>query len=346
MILLTKRTTLRLVAVLVLMVVTFSTYGALWLWEAQRTQRAVLDWITAHRAAGMTILAGPPTVGGFPFRIRIRLDQVSITGIAELPGASVSVPLLTGSIRPWALGHWTIQAPNGIGVGMSDETIALHATYGAANLAFGSAAPNDGTLVDLHLTGIEGHVPDGPVSAAVADLSVALPSRPPSDRTLPSVSMTLSLADASLPKPVGPLGATISTARLQGSIMGVIPPGSPSAALAQWRDAGGTIELNSAAVTWGPLDGTAEGTLALDGDMQPIAALTATIRGYDAILDALAGAGQLKPNEAAFARMGLSIIAQRGPSGKSELKAPIRVQNGQVNLGPARIAKLPRLAWK
>ena len=71
------------------------------------------------------------------------------------------------------------------------------------------------------------------------------------------------------------------------SLFGPLPTGNTNAAVQTWRDAGGTVEIHSFHILWGPLGIDSAGTVALDGEMRPIGALTADITGYGDVIDAL-----------------------------------------------------------
>ncbi|HWK46192.1 MAG TPA: DUF2125 domain-containing protein [Stellaceae bacterium] len=334
----------------IVLVALIAGYTAYWRWAAGMLDTDVANWIEQQRAGGVTITTEAPTTDGFPFSLRISFPKVAVSGVPQLPGATLTAPLLVGTARPWAFRQWAIELPRGGAIAMADGAPGplrdLRTTTAKADLALGASAPTGGTAVTLWLAGLDGQLASGPVSVATVELTVVLPRRPPADHSEPSITLSLDVTKAVLPQPVTPLGVTIDHLGLQGRVMGAIPSGPLAASLGVWRDAGGTVELGSTALKWGPLDAAAEGTMAVDGNLQPIGALTATIRGYTSVLDALISSGQLRQNEANFARMGLALIAQKNASGESELKAPIRVQNSQIYLGPARLVKLPPIAWK
>jgi hypothetical protein len=80
---------------------------------------------------------------------------------------------------------------------------------------------------------------------------------------------------------------------------------------------------------------TSGGTLALDGDLQPEGALTATINGYGEVIDALTQSSQMREGDAPLAKIALGLLAKPGPDGISRVTAPLTLQNGQTFLGPA-----------
>jgi len=112
---------------------------------------------------------------------------------------------------------------------------------------------------------------------------------------------------------VRPLGDTIEAASLQGKFMGALPPGDPPTALAAWRDSGGTLEIQRASLQWGALALELSGTLALDKDMQPIAAIDRTIVDHDALVDAAIAAGMVPAKRAQSDQAGARSPRQARP---------------------------------
>ena len=132
---------------------------------------------------------------------------------------------------------------------------------------------------------------------------------------------------------------------IKGVIEGTISEEPLVTALSAWREAGGKVELRQLAVHWGDVDLAGEGTLTLDANLQPQAAFSGRIRGWGALLDDFVQAGSITPEQANYYRLGLGLLTRTADDGKSELKAPITLQNEQISLGPARIAKIPVITW-
>jgi hypothetical protein len=87
------------------------------------------------------------------------------------------------------------------------------------------------------------------------------------------------------------------------------------------------------------------GTLALDAELQPEGAFSGAVQGYDELLAALAGGGQIRPNDVGLARLALGFLAKPGPGGKPEIATSFTIQNGEMRLGPAKLGRAPRIHW-
>ena len=149
-----------------------------------------------------------------------------------------------------------------------------------------------------------------------------------------------------VPAPPADFGNIIDELAFGVTIKGSVPDGPLAQAVAAWRDAGGTIEVDNLHLQWGGLGVTANGTLALDQGLQPIAAFSGGIEGFGAILNALVAADQMTPEQAALVQIALTTLARPGPDGKPQITAPFTIQNGKMYLGPARLGTAPRIVWE
>jgi len=104
-----------------------------------------------------------------------------------------------------------------------------------------------------------------------------------------------------------------------------------------WRDGGGTIEVRQFRLKWSEVEISAKGSLSLDFRMRPIGALTAQIKGYEKLIDLVIAEGGLRNESAVAARAVLGLLAA---AGGGILSVPVRLQDGQLYLGPANIATL------
>jgi hypothetical protein len=134
-----------------------------------------------------------------------------------------------------------------------------------------------------------------------------------------------------------PFGPTIGRIEVEAQLKGVLDGPSPVEAAAAWRDAGGTLEIRRFVLVWGDLEVETAGTLALDQEMRPIGALTARIRGQEAVIDLAVDEGQMAPGAGTMAKAALGALAA---SSGGVLAVPVRLQDGALYLGPARVARL------
>lgn len=169
------------------------------------------------------------------------------------------------------------------------------------------------------------------------------------DHLKPSAQFAVDIDDVKLPPGSLPeqfRNQLIDLARLRGQVLGPLSPRLDRAAVTAWRDLGGTVEVASLELRWGPLKIVALGTAALDANLQPLAALTATITGFNEAIDALADAGSLDKNEAESAKSLFKLLAKPPLlGGPPEIAVPVTIQNQRLALGPVTLMTLPLIEW-
>jgi len=324
-------------------------YGGFWYWGAGEARRIVEGWAEARRAEGYTVAWRELAVGGFPLALRVTLTG-PVLG-REAAGYEASSTEIAATTRPWAFQEWHIEAQTGAKLGIAASTTRPAVTATAARLEATltpqpevPAAPS-GTIVAF---AGETLLVEGGARFSIERFSgtTLLPRNAKVDHLVTWTSAALEARGIGLPVEIVPLGKSIDTLAASLAVKGAIPGGERRAALAAWREDGGTVELESLGLAWGPLGLAGKGTLALDAGLQPEGAFTATIRGYNAILDALVGGGALKPGDASVAKIALGLLAKPGADGMPEITAPVTLQNQQLFLGPARLARVPRIQWE
>jgi hypothetical protein len=342
----------RKILILAALLAVAASYAFYWYSVAELVRRGILDWSTARRAEGFTVGWDRYDVSGFPFALRVTIDQPVFGQSGIEPGYAAQAPLLVGEARPWALDHWHVTAARGARLAIQPGPARPAITVTAGSLAgtvqpgqVDGAANHPGTAVALSADNIA-IAGQAQLAIAHAEAQTAIPAHAVASHIETWVTANLSLAGVTLPQAVPPLGDTIDHLAAAVAVKGTIPGGPHRQALAAWRDDGGTLEIGSFDLGCGNLQLGAKGTLALDAGLQPIGALTALIRGYNEIIDALVTAGGLRAGDAALAKVALGLLAKEGPDGGYEISAPLTLQNGHAFLGPARLARLPNFTWE
>jgi hypothetical protein len=342
----------RKLLILVALALVAASYAFYWYSVAELVRGGILDWSAARRAEGFTVGWDRYAVSGFPFLLRVTIEQPVFGQTGIEPGYTAQAPLLIGEARPWTLDRWHVAAASGarlaIEPGPARPAIAVtaNALTGTIQPAEGGdAASRPGTAVALSADGVAVAGPT-PLAIAHAGAQTTIPARAVASHLDTWLSASVSLARVTLPQAVQPLGDTIDRLAAAVAVKGTIPGGPRRQALAAWRDDGGTLEITSLDLAWRTLQLGAKGTLALDAALQPIGAFTALIRGYNDVIDALVIAGSVRAGDAALAKLALGLLAKEGPDGTNEISAPLTLQSGYAFLGPARLARLPNFTWE
>ena len=184
------------------------------------------------------------------------------------------------------------------------------------------------------------------LSAGRADLWLVLPARAPETHRDSNIALAADLHDVKLPQAPNPFRNLLDELALGVTVKGSIPSGPPRQAATGWRDEGGAAEIDNLTLRWGTLAVSGSGTLALDGDLQPMGAFSGAVEGYDELMNALVAAGRMKASDARLARIGLAMLAKAGPSGRPAITASFTIQNGDMFLGPAKLGPAPKIPWE
>lgn len=324
-------------------------YTAYWFVAANELRAGIESWAAARRAEGWVVAYREPEIGGYPLALRAALASPRLARPGGLGAWVWRGPTLIMTARPWRLDGATIEAP------------------GRHRIAFATAHGRRAFEVDARAArfDVEGGG-DGRVRAAAMEAGglVLRPVAPPAPQTTaatatarwrapatgaasPATTVAITLARVKLPAEARPpLGREIASVVAEISLLGPLHGARPAAALARWRQAGGTLEVARLGFVWGGVAFDGDGTAALDARLQPIAAMTARIRGYRAMVDALAAAGHVKGADTFVAKLALGMMARATPGGDDRITVPLTIQDRQLSIGPLKLMRLPAIEWQ
>ncbi len=321
-----------------------------WFTLASNMRTETLAWIEAQRAAGFTVSYTKFELSGFPFKLVATIDEPGL-GWPDTRAPWVwQGKHLTMQARPWTpwrlrlalAGAQTVRLADGAG----PTTYKGAADVLALDLVFGGDGAESGRLTvgGLNFSTAEG---TRAITVERAEVAARRGFPDPEDHHASTLNVELLALGLGFPESLDlPLGRIIGALRLQADVLGTVPTASWPAALAKWRDDGGTIEVARLALTYGPLDVRANGTLAFDGDMQPIGAFTAKVQGFFPLVDALKDKGLVRARDAVTAKIVLGALAKRpAQGGPPTLNLPLTVQGRKVYAGPLALAEVPAIPW-
>lgn len=322
-------------------------YAGYWWWGAGKMDQTVTGWIDDWRRAGYRIDYAEKQVGGFPLTVRIRLVRPAL---ADPAGAwSWSGGNLDLSAEPWAPTTYTLSADGAheAVVPVAGRLVPMKATAGRVE---GTAEFDlNGRLrqADVMLENVDGTAPalNADLRIDRATVTLSQPAQPARQHEDEEAAVDLLVQGLRLPAALsGPLGRDVAHTSLRARLMGPFPRKDMRAALENWRDAGGTLEVPWLSMQWGPTKLRAEGTMALDDLLRPSAAFDAKVAGLSETLDALVDAKVIKPDAARLAGVGLMLFAKVPPGGgEPELSLPVSALEGDVYLGPIKMGRVPPL---
>jgi hypothetical protein len=324
-----------------LAVVTVLGYVGYWFWLANEISDGIDAWAAAEQAEGRIVAFGEREISGFPGDMQFSFQGISYEDRAR--GRTLHLPALTGSMSPLDLGRIIGHAEGPLVVILEKGPAPGRYEISAADNAIRYRAAEPQEVVvnmrDVRVSGAEAL--DG-LTAKKFDIGLERGSVP--------VFGTFSIDAEGIDLPpvhATPLAGTARYLQVVADLKGAVPPAAiTSAGLEAWRKDGGDIDFRKLAFGHGDADVAAEGTLALDDELQPIAAFTAKVSGFAETIDTLIQAGYVRPQEGGMAKAVLGFLA-RTPKGGGPptLGAAISVQDRELSVGPVKLMRLPYVRW-
>ena len=320
----------------------------LWRAMAAELESGFATWVQIRRAQGWRVDHAAPTRGGWPLAATLTLPNLRLEGgDATLPGGMalqseavmlrVALPRLD-RLRVDMLGAQRLRLAGAEWSFAADTLVAL--------LPLERDTPPRGG--DMLAERLRLSSPAGPMEIGQARLTLATSST--ATEAEPALSLTIEATDIDLPAaPAGraaAFGRRIATLAAEMALSGPVPPGRfPVVRAESWRDGGGTLELQSLALVWGPVGATAAATIALDEALQPMGAGTLRLTGAVEALDALAEAGLVGRRAAGTARMLLPMMSRPNAEGVPEVELPVTVEDRTLAIARIPVMRFLPLAW-
>lgn len=321
-------------------------WSVAWLQIADNVRGRVDGWIAARRAEGLKVDYSTIAVSGYPFRWHVTVTYPNMAGAGPTTwtwqGHAVEADL-----APWKRREVPLRFPGdqkfSVGRGDVAETWTINAAQPEGRAGIDERGRLDDLALDLGDVTLTPASDPQPTHADHFTADAKLHRTPEGD--LQDVfDLTLAMDNARLSHtPSAVLGTQVAHAELSLAFKGRLPGGSLAASIAAWRDGGGTVEINRAAVKWGPVDADGSGTLALDGQNRPLGAFTARWRGYNETIDTLQNMGKLKPFPAAAVKIALRSLARQNHDAPDEVKIPLTAQDGKLFVAGIPLFPIPEL---
>jgi len=323
-----------------------AAHTLLWRAMAQELDQGWRTWVQLRRAHGWRVEHAEPVRGGWPLAATLTLPRLRVQGGAQtVPGGVVltaeSVALRIGLPR---LDRLRVELPGQqrLRIGEIEYPFVADRLVGTVPLEPGTP-PSEGEVVAERL---RIGTPAGGVEIRRARLTV----RGSASATEAESALAIELTAQALDLPVAPpggFGRQIEALSSEVSMSGPLPPGREPARRAEaWRDGGGTLELRSLALHWGPVRAAAAATLAFDEQLQPMGAGTLRLAGAEQALEALAAAGLVGRRAAATARTVLPLLSRRSAeTGQPEIEVPLTLEDRTLAFARIPVLRFMALEW-
>jgi len=286
------------------------------------------------------------TVSGFPFHIVVMIEAPAY-GTPAYRWQATSLAL---AFQPWNLHRFGFRTAGAqqldLATGSKVETVHLKMEQAQGIGSFDAAgnmsafesefrtlsvAIEDGPSYGFNTLRIDGRVPVNPIA------------RP--DAT--SLELAFAADQVALPADQAILAPQIERAAGTIAFNGHLPAQPLIPALTAWRDAGGAIDFAQISLRWGALSVEGDGTVALDNALQPLAASSLRISGFNETLDRLAAAGVIRPDAAGATKFALGLIAKSPDGGGPPVASvPVSIQSQQLFVGPVVVSRLQPIRWE
>ncbi len=176
-----------------------------------------------------------------------------------------------------------------------------------------------------------------------AKLSIAISQGEQKSSAYPEVSSNLMINNLKVFQKLNvPFGNTITDLQIKSLITGKIMKPVNKSSFSIWRNDGGTVELKEFKINYGPLAGTASGTLALDENLQPLVALSLRIKGASKLVQRLVEIGLVPPGNGSLLQMFIKLKEAKDTG----LELPITIQDGTLNVHQIRVMDVPHIIWR
>lgn len=324
-------------------------YVGLWYALGQNLRSLSDEWILEQQRAGWAIAVKDVHLTGFPTWPNAVAENIDITAPPSEGGWSWSADQVTLIPDDIALTRFTVRAPGRHTLSAPWTADALW-TLEASRFDVEFEVDEDGRLRQgrIHLGDAEVTDPNALpwIGAARVDLALALtPDGAATDNTFAKFTGAADAVRLAVSLP--PFERVIRAVQLDADLVGDLQPGRLSEALEGWRRGGGTLEVRTLFLDWPPLALAGDGTMALDEQLQPIAAFSTRITGFDETLRTLENRGIIPPGQAASAAVILNLLSSTPRGGETpELAVPVSVQDQRLRVGPLNVLELPTLVWE
>ncbi|NNE39969.1 MAG: DUF2125 domain-containing protein [Marinicaulis sp.] len=301
-------------------------YFMLWRFGANEMEKAVHAWVGDQRAAGLTVDHGEIKKSGFPFFLRVIIDDPAIASGNEWRwrGETLALDALPYNLNKLIFSPGGEQefAVNGSGEwqGRADDFRASIANDETRGWAFAL------TLGDAAMT----RIADGAslnVQVLILDLAPAV-----EDQT----TLTLNLAGENIRVIENDAEFVLDSIKTSIALTQTQYLSLPAAA-DSWRNAGGALKIGGFESVIGDAVFNAHGEIELDAFNYPSGNVNADIKNPAAIVNALGAAGVITMEDAEAAGAGLTLMAL---TSGGKISAPVELTDGVAMIGGVKIADL------
>jgi hypothetical protein len=155
-----------------------------------------------------------------------------------------------------------------------------------------------------------------------------------------NVNSITALNNSSLPLTIENISLTANY------LMPIKMKGNLVSTLKDWADHDGVIDLENFNITWGDIRLEGNGSMSLDQEMQPLAALSVKIYGIEPILNVMVKQHIIHKSIVAIIKTALSLLKENdGGQQEKYYKIPISIQDRELSLAGIPIKTFDPIIW-
>ena len=293
-------------------------------------------WIADQEAAGYEIAHEGLSVSGYPFRFSLRAQTPDIAAPEAEGGWRAGVAELAATAQFYDLNHWIITPAGQVALETltDDGPARWTAAFEAARLSL-SGAGGVTQRIGASVQALTLQAETGPAPAIEAVTALNLSGFVGEDDLfalrLQADGLRFS-PDVLDPALEAAFGREAELARMEATVSAfaaLARAGDP----AEWRRAGGVLDIAQIQLIWGAADISGSGEIALDAALLPAGRLSVVVTDPETLIGALVDAGLVHDEQGEA----LSLAALMAPRREGGIALPFRLQGGAVFLGPARL---------
>lgn len=313
-------------------------YSFFWFEAADKLEKALLNEVENLQSKNYTVRYDQLHVSGFPFKLNVLLTNPFIVYANDALGVSVEGDLICSAdlfspnkISFETQGMTKLKLPQPFWTLERFDAAKVKGYFDVASRKYGTFEMHDvkSNWVDLKLLKF-GHLPVGSKGkeSGFCDIEGLNFKELNFFKGMPNDLQKLHLAYSFKPF------------SLKGDV---------SEALKAWYDSEGTIDIDGFQLSWGPVQLDANGTLAVDENLQPLVAVATEIQGVDEMVHVLAENKVIHKNLVPTIKIALGFLKEKKTQGSSDEvmyhKVSITLQDRELSIASIPVLKIGNVDW-
>lgn len=331
-------------APIILIALLVAGYGWWWRFVADEVRDRIGAVQTAQREAGRDLSWDSLVTDGFPYRVQTTVGALRF--MAPDRGAAWDSERIVVRVQPLSLGQAEVQFEGQQHFFYARERwIETDARADTALVTIKGlrAAEQQVELAIERLTG-KAKLDATEFNFIVDQMSGGLAVSDAGEHDgLPKVEFSARLSNIALQGNLDlPLGPAIGLIDVDAAakMPANLPEASAAILFAEWKRTGTPIELRRFALEWGGISVEATGEFKIDPQSLPEGRFNLKLGNHPRILELLEARGWINAETRALTKRVLDVLAFMSGDAQRRVSVPMRIQQGAVYLGPAKVATL------